>query len=57
MTARVRRTDPKPGSRNWRHIAICTPCEWRGYRFESVDSAEAQAIKHNQAKHAEESTE
>ncbi|WNN95126.1 hypothetical protein SEA_MAGRITTE_175 [Microbacterium phage Magritte] len=53
MTASVRRTDPKPGSRNWRHWAICTPCAWHGYRFESVDSAEAQAIKHNQEKHGE----
>lgn len=51
MTAWVRRTDPKPGSRNWRHIAICTPCEWHGYRFDSVDSAEKQARKHNQQEH------
>ncbi|QQO39516.1 hypothetical protein SEA_PHABIA_7 [Microbacterium phage Phabia] len=55
MTAWVRRTDPKPGSRNWRHIAICTPCEWHGYRFDSVDSAEKQATKHNTEKHQEES--
>lgn len=51
MTASVHPAEPKPGSRNWRHRAVCTPCQWAGYRYENVDSAEKQATKHNQEKH------
>lgn len=51
MTATVKRTDPKPGSRHWRFWAICTVCPWHGSRFESEDSADKQAKKHNEKEH------
>lgn len=53
--ARVRATDPRPGSRQWRHWAVCTACPWHGYRFDSIDSAEKQAARHNTENHPEES--
>lgn len=56
MTARVLRAGPKPGSRQWRHQAVCSDCAWHGYRYTSEDSAIVQAERHNAEKHPPERT-